>query len=81
MTTCLQAGRCAGSLLLAALVATCSAPVPILLQGNANSVEVGYSGNLAAAARVARRDCARYQRVPRFQGADLDTADFACVKP
>lgn len=62
------------------LLAAC-APTPLLLHGDANSATVVYSNDLAQATTVAAHHCARYERVPRFQMADMDTAYFACVKP
>ena len=62
------------------LLAAC-APTPLLLHGDAKSAKIAYTGDLAAATAVAARHCARYERVPRFQMADMDTAYFACVKP
>ena len=64
-----------------ALLAAC-APAPLLLHGDANSAKVAYTtGDLPKATAVAARHCARYERVPRFLMADMDTAYFACVKP
>jgi hypothetical protein len=67
-------------LVVAGAAAGC-AEQPYLSGGDANSAAVGYSGNLAAAAGVAKEHCARYERVPRFLDAEENTAYFACEHP
>ena len=59
----------------------CSAPKPFVREGDANSVEIGYSGNIETAMPVARRHCAQFERVPRSAGRTLDGALFDCVPP
>jgi len=59
----------------------CSGVNPFVRQGDANSVEVGYSGDIASAMPVARRHCAQFERVPRLVGPTLDGALFDCVRP
>ena len=66
---------------LVMLLAACSGPSALLLEGDADSAKIAYSGDRAQANAVAARHCARYERVPRFQMADMDTAYYACVKP
>jgi hypothetical protein len=51
---------------------------PYLSAGNANSAEVGYSGDLAAATEVAKQHCARYEKVPRYLDTSENIAFFAC---
>jgi hypothetical protein len=63
------------------LLAACTAPPALLLESDANSAKISYSGDIAGATAVAKRHCARYERVPRLQMANMDTAYFACVKP
>lgn len=63
------------------LLAACTAPSALLLEGDADSAKITYSGDLTQAKAVAARHCARYERVPRLQMADMDTAYYACVKP
>jgi hypothetical protein len=64
------------------ILAACTTPPALLLEGDANSARVAYGGgDLASATAVAKRHCARYQRLPRLLRADIDTADFACVQP
>ena len=71
----------AASLAVAGGILAACAASPLLLKGDATSATVAYGGDLAKATVVAARHCARYERVPRFQMADMDTAYFACVKP
>jgi hypothetical protein len=54
---------------------------PFLSAGNANSAEVGYTRDLAAATEVAREHCARYEKVPRYLDSSENIAYFACEKP
>jgi hypothetical protein len=67
--------------LAGSLSAACTGGQPFLLQGDANSAQVGYSGNLDAAALVARRHCTQFERVPQFLEAEENIAFFDCVKP
>jgi hypothetical protein len=69
------------AVLFAALGSACTGPKPFLLQGDANSAQVGYSGDIDAAAPVAKRHCAQYERVPRFLEAQENVAFFDCVRP
>jgi hypothetical protein len=57
----------------------CTAPQPLILNGDANSVEVTYAGNAASALPVARQHCARYERIPRLVNTGSDFAIFDCV--
>jgi hypothetical protein len=66
--------------MIAAFVMGCTAQ-PFLSAGNANSAEVGYSSDLAAATEVAREHCARYEKVPRYLDSADNIAFFACEKP
>ena len=59
----------------------CTGPKPFLLQGDANSAQVGYAGDKEAATLVAKQHCAQYERVPRFLEADEAVAFFDCVRP
>ena len=61
--------------------AACSGPQPFLLQGDASSAEIGYSGDVAGAMPVARRHCAQFERVPHLLEAQQNIAFFDCVKP
>lgn len=68
-------------LLTGGLAAACTGSKPFLLQGDADSAQVGYSGNVDAATPVARQHCAQYERVPRFLEAEENIAFFDCVRP
>ena len=68
-------------LLAGSIGLSCSGPKPFLLQGNANSAQVGFSGDVGAAVPVARQHCAQYERVPRFLEAEENIAFFDCVRP
>ena len=63
------------------LSAGCTAPKPFLLQGDASAAQVGFTGDIDAAALVAKQHCARYERVPRFLEAEENVAFFDCVHP
>jgi hypothetical protein len=67
--------------LLGGLGVACTGPKPFLLQGDASSAQVGYSGDVESATLVAKQHCARYERVPRFLEAQEDVAFFDCVRP
>jgi hypothetical protein len=59
----------------------CTGPHPFARSGDANSVEVVYSGDAASALPVARQYCARFARVPRLVNTGADIAVFDCVGP
>ena len=59
----------------------CSGPHPSIRDGDANSVNIGYAGNVASALPLARQHCARFERVPRLVEAGADLAVFDCVRP
>jgi len=61
-------------------VSGCTGSRPFLLQGDANSAQVGYSGEIEGATLVARQHCAQYERVPRFLEAQENVAFFDCVR-
>jgi hypothetical protein len=52
-----------------------------LLEGDANSAQVGYYGEIDDATLVAKQHCAKYERVPRFLDAAEDVAFFDCALP
>ena len=64
----------------AVTLAACTGSSPFLRQGDANSVEVGYAGDVASALPIARRHCAQFERVPLFVDATSDIAVFDCVR-
>jgi hypothetical protein len=63
------------------LGAGCGLEKPFLLQGDANSAQVGFGRDLEGATRVAAKHCAQYERVPRFLEAEENVAFFDCVRP
>jgi hypothetical protein len=56
-------------------------PGPFVREGNAASVEIGFSGDVANAMPLARKHCAQFERVPRYLMPTLDGALFECVRP
>ncbi len=63
------------------VLCACQGPSAFLLRASATAAKVAYRGDLANATAVARRHCARYERVERLVSADFDTAYFKCVRP
>ena len=75
------ASPCLASALSAvAFLAACTGPSPFVRAGDANSVEVGYSGDVEAALPIARRHCAQFEKVPRLVDAGANVAAFNCVR-
>ena len=77
--------RSAAALLLppaigVAVLFGCSDPQPVILHGDANSVEVSYSRSAASAEPLARRHCSQFEKVPRFISADAEIVLFDCVR-
>ena len=71
--------RLASALSAVAFLAACTGSGPFVRAGNANSVEIGYSGDVEAALPVARQHCAQFEKVPRLVDAGADVAVFNCV--
>jgi hypothetical protein len=67
--------------LIGLAVAGCGGPGAFVREGDANSVEIGFSGDIGNAMPVARRHCAQYEREARLVGPTLDGALFDCVRP
>ena len=63
---------------VAVTLASCNTR-PFFRQGDANSVEVGYFGDVETAEPVARKHCARFERVPRLVETGIDVAVFDCI--
>lgn len=63
------------------MLAACSGSHPFVRQGDANSVEISYSGDVATTLPLARQHCARFERVPELAQNGMDVADYDCVKP
>jgi hypothetical protein len=58
----------------------CAGPHAFVHDGNADSVEISYAGNIDDATRIARDYCARYEKNARLHEAGIDLAAFDCVK-
>lgn len=67
--------------LAAAALSGCSGPKPFVRESDANSVEIGYSGDVASTMALARGHCAGFERVPRLIEATADVAVYDCVRP
>jgi hypothetical protein len=65
--------------LAGATLSGCAAPRPFVRAGNADSVEVVYSGDIASALPAARQHCAQFERVARVVNAGPDIAVFDCA--
>ena len=63
---------------LALALASCNTRA-FFRQGDADSVEVGYAGDVETAFPVARKHCARFERVPQLVESRIDTAYFNCI--
>jgi hypothetical protein len=71
--------NCILLLLAAGILAGCVGPKPFVREGNADSVEIGYSGDVASALPAARAHCARFERVPHLVHHTIDLAEYNCV--
>jgi hypothetical protein len=60
-------------------LAGCAGPQPFIGAGDANSVEVAYTGDVANALPLARQHCAQFERVPRLVDVGDGAALFNCV--
>ena len=58
----------------------CTGPKPFVREGDANSVEIGYSGDIASTLPLARAHCAGFERVPQLVTADVDYAVYDCIR-
>jgi hypothetical protein len=67
--------------LIGAAISACGGPGPFVREGSANSVEIGFSGDLSNAMPLARKHCAQFERVPRYLMPTLDGGIFECVRP
>jgi hypothetical protein len=61
-------------------VGACQAAQPMVLQGNADTVQIGYAGDIDAATALAKRHCAQFERLPRLDYAEPTVAYFDCVR-
>jgi hypothetical protein len=64
---------------IAFFLAACSGPSPFVRAGDANSVEIGYSGDVETALPIARRHCAQFEKAPRLVDAGANVAVFNCI--
>ncbi|MGE0260572.1 MAG: hypothetical protein AB7H71_11170 [Alphaproteobacteria bacterium] len=70
-----------------AMLSACSAfdpfggPGPFVRGGNADKVEIGFSGDVSNAIPLARKHCAQFERVPYYVAPTLDGGIFECVRP
>jgi hypothetical protein len=69
----------------AVMPAGCSAPKPNIREGNADTVQVSYGGDVATAWPLARKHCAQFERMPRLADTEigengLDLANFDCIR-
>lgn len=60
--------------------AACAAK-PFVLDGDANYVRVTYGGDMESATAAAKRHCAQFERLPRFEEIEESVAYFYCVRP
>jgi hypothetical protein len=67
-------------LLLLVIGSGCSDPQPVILRGDANSVEVTYVGSTAKAEPLARRHCSQFEKMPHFISTDGETVLFDCIR-
>lgn len=77
---CILAMMFAGGLAAAAL-SGCTGPKPFIRESGADSVEIGYSGDVASTMALARGHCAGFERVPRLVQISPDSAVYDCVRP
>jgi hypothetical protein len=73
--------RLVALILCGGVLAGCVEPKPILLSGDAETIEIGYATDPDATLRVARLHCAAYQRVPRLLQAQNNIAYYTCIRP
>jgi len=74
----LTAARLLGLSIAGAALGGCPTAQPLLQNGNASSVEVVYSGDLASTLPIASRHCTSYERVARLVDSTPWLAYYAC---
>jgi hypothetical protein len=62
------------------ILAGCDGPKAYVREGDAESVELSYAGDVASTLPVARAHCARFERVPRLVQNSIDLAEYDCVR-
>jgi hypothetical protein len=64
------------------VLAACTTPQPVIMEGDAKSVRIGYgAGGLDATKPLAATHCAQFGLAARFDSADEADAYFDCVRP
>ena len=58
----------------------CATPQPVILHGNANSVEISHVSSAAGAEPLARRHCSQFEKVPRFISSDGEIVLYDCIR-
>jgi hypothetical protein len=58
----------------------CTAPHPYIREGDANSVEIAYSGDVASTLALATKHCAQFERLPRLADTGMDFAIYDCIR-
>ena len=68
-------------LLLAALapLLACNGPHPFVREGDADSLQVTYAGDVNETRQLAKNYCERYERAALFVRADGEIAVYRCV--
>ncbi len=74
----LNAVRLLGLSIVGAVLSGCLTPQPLLQNGDASSVEVVYSGDVAGTLPIASRHCASYERAARLVDSSPWLAYYAC---
>ena len=67
-------------LVAAGILAGCVGPKAYVREGNADSVEISYGGDIASTLTTARAHCARFERVPHLVQNTVDLAEYNCVR-
>ena len=63
----------------AATLMGCAGPQPFVRDGDPNSVQIVYYGDVASAMPLARKHCGQFERRPRLVSRDTEVALFDCI--
>jgi hypothetical protein len=66
--------------LAGAALAGCAGARPVVMHGDAGSVQIDYIGDVAATKAVAAHYCAQFDRTPSFIQADRESAYYYCLR-
>jgi hypothetical protein len=66
-------------LIVAMPLLACNGPQPFLREGDADSLQITYAGDVEATRPIARGYCERYERRAVFLRADGEIAVYNCV--